>query len=255
MRDIMTENAIMQAQSWRAIQCGTELTEGLAGGTMWLGSKAQTLHRGGNMSKVLYIQASPGGRSSHSIAVADRFIEEYCKKNPRDEIITLNVFDASLPAFDGLRVQAKYSMMQGQKHSADEAAAWKEVEKVIKFFKAADKYVLAVPMWNFTIPYRLKQYFDIIIQPSYTFTSGKNGHEGLVKGKKAFVAYARGGEYTGAGPSCDHQKPYLELILGYIGITDITSVVAEPMLAEGPEVARRNEKKAMSQAVQLAKEF
>jgi len=207
------------------------------------------------MSKVLYIQASPRGKDSHSIAVADRFIEEYCRRNPKDEIITLNVFDADLPSFDGLKVQAKYAMMQGQKHSSDEAAAWKEVERVIEFFKTADKYVLAVPMWNFTIPYRLKQYFDIIVQPSYTFTSGENGHEGLLKGKKAFVAYARGGEYQEERASYDHQKPYLEMILGYIGITDVRSAVVEPTLAEGPEAASKKEKEAISRAVQLAQEF
>jgi FMN-dependent NADH-azoreductase len=207
------------------------------------------------MSKVLYIQASPRGKRSHSIAVADRFIEEYRKKNPKDEIITLNVFEAKLPTFDGFTVQAKYSIMHGQKHSADEAKAWKVVEGIIESFKSADKYVFAVPMWNFGIPYRLKQYVDIIAQPTYTFASTEKGYEGLVKGKKAFVAYARGGEYSGAGSGYDHQKSYLELVLGFVGITDVRSVVAEPMLAGGSEVARKKQDEAIASAVRAAETF
>ena len=206
------------------------------------------------MSRVLYIQASPRGKRSHSIAVADAFLEVYRKKNPKDEIVTLNLFDAELPTFDGFVIRAKYAIMHGQKHSAEEAAAWKAVEKIIETFKAADKYVLAVPMWNYSIPYRLKQYIDIIVQPSYTFTSTDKGDEGLLKGRKAFVAYASGGEYSGERAAYDHQKPYLQLILGYMGITDIASVAAGGMLA-GADVSARNQKAAIAVAVEAAERF
>jgi FMN-dependent NADH-azoreductase len=207
------------------------------------------------MSKVLYIQVSPRGKRSHSIIVTDKFIEEYRKKNPKDEIITMNVFEAQLPTFDGFTVQAKYSIMHGQKHSGEEAAAWKAVEKVIEAFKSADKYVFAVPMWNFGVPYRLKQYIDILVQPSYTFTVSDKGYEGLVKGKKAFVVYARGGDYP-AGPMAayDHQKPYLELILGFIGITDVKAVVVNSTLG-GPEIVKKSQDEAIISAVKAAGGF
>ena len=120
------------------------------------------------MSKLLYIQASPRTQRSHSIAVADAFIEAYKRKHSDDEIVTLNVFDASIPNFDGLAVQAKYTILHGKSHSEEELQAWKNVEKIIEQFTSADKYVIAVPMWNFSIPYRLKQYIDLVVQPSYT---------------------------------------------------------------------------------------
>jgi len=206
------------------------------------------------MSRLLYIQASPRGKRSHSIAVADAFIEAYCKAHPKDEVITLNIFSADLPAFDGLTIQGKYSIMHGQKHSQQEAEAWKAVEKTIELFKSADKYVFAVPMWNFAIPYRLKQYIDIIVQPTYTFSATDKGYEGLLKGKKAFIAYASGGEYSGPGAAYDHQKPYFELILGFMGITDIRRAVADSMLA-GDEVAKKKQQEAIAAAVEAAKTF
>jgi FMN-dependent NADH-azoreductase len=207
------------------------------------------------MSKVLYIQASPRGKRSHSIAVADRFLAEYKVSHPQDEVATLNVSEMVLPAFDGFVIQAKYTLMHGGKYTPQEAAAWKFVEDEIARFKSFDKYVFAVPMWNFGIPYRLKQYIDIIVQPTYTFAITPDGaYQGLVTGKRAFVAYARGGEYPAGMAAYDHQKPYMELILGFMGITDVRSVLVEPMLAD-PKIAQYRQDKALEAATTMAKSF
>ena len=142
------------------------------------------------MSKLLYIQCSPRIQRSHSIAVADAFVGSYEQKHADDEIVTLNLFEASIPNFDGLAVQAKYAILHGRQHSQEELDAWKNVERVIAQFTSADKYVLAVPMWNFSIPYRFKQYIDILVQPGYTFSySQDKGYEGLVIGKSLLAVY------------------------------------------------------------------
>jgi FMN-dependent NADH-azoreductase len=211
------------------------------------------------MGKLLYIQASPRVGRSHSIAVADAFVESYRENNPSDEIVTLDIFKADLVPFDGLTVQAKYTILHGQKHSQEELDAWKAVEATIEEFKSADKYVMAVPMWNFGIPYPLKHYIDIIIQPGYTFSyTPEEGYKGLVTGKPIFIVYARGGEYPPGSDyeAFDLQKKYLELILGfYMGFTDIRSIVVEPTVMGGPEVAKTKREAAIEKAKQMAKEF
>jgi FMN-dependent NADH-azoreductase len=192
------------------------------------------------------------------MAVADAFVKSYRENNPDDEIATIDVFKADLVSFDGLAVQAKYTILHGQKHSQEELDAWKAVETIIEEFTSANKYVMAVPMWNFGIPYRLKQYIDIIVQPGYTFSyTPEEGYKGLVTAKPIFIAYARGGEYP---PGTDYeafdlQKKYLELILGFMGFTDIRSIVVEPTLMGGPEVAKAKREAAIEQAKQMAKEF
>ncbi len=210
------------------------------------------------MSKLLYIQASPRGKRSHCIAVADAFIESYKQKHPEDEIVTLNVFEAPIPNFDGPAVQAKYTVMHGQSHSKEELQAWKKVEKIIEQFKTADKYVLAVPMWNFSIPYRLKQYIDILVQPGYTFSfSANEGYKGLVTGKPLLVVYARGGEYSAGSQAetFDLQKKYTELIFGFIGFRDIRSVIVEPTLQGGPDLAETKQQEAINKASEIANAF
>ena len=210
------------------------------------------------MSTLLYIQSSPRGQRSKSITVADAFVDTYKQKHPDDKIVTLNIFKEKLPAFDGLTVQAKYTILHGQKHSKEELQAWKKVEKIIEQFKSADKYVLAVPMWNFGIPYRLKQYIDILVQPGYTFSySPETGYKGLLTGKPLLAVYARGGEYPAGSPAeaFDMQTKYLQLILGFIGFTNIRSVIVEPTLQGSAEAIEARVQKAVDAARKIAEDF
>ena len=132
----------------------------------------------------------------------------------------------------------KYAVLHGEKHNESEINAWNPVEQLIDTFKNADKYLLSLPMWNFGIPYKLKHYLDILIQPGYTFSfSPDKGYNGLVTGKPVVLVYARGGAY-GSGTETeglDFQKKYMELALGFIGFTDIKSVVVEPTLMSAPD--------------------
>jgi FMN-dependent NADH-azoreductase len=168
------------------------------------------------------------------------------------------VFDASIPNFDGLAVQAKYTILHGKSHSKEESQAWKDVEKVIEQFTSADKYVLAVPMWNFSIPYRLKQYIDILIQPGYTFSYNEDtGYQGLVVGKPMLVVYSRGGEYAAGSEAevFDLQTKYIELIFKFIGFEDIRSVVVEPTLQSGPDVGTAKRQEAIGRIKEIAIDF
>jgi FMN-dependent NADH-azoreductase len=210
------------------------------------------------MSKMLYIKASPMKERSNSVAAADAFVEAYKKSHPNDQVKTIDLFTAIIPDFDFTAASGKYKVMRGKPHSPEEKQAWDKVVAVIAEFKDADKYVFAIPMWNFSIPYRLKQYIDVIVQPGQTFTVDSAGnYKGLVTGKPVFVAYASGGDYPLATPAeaYDLQKKYIQLILGYIGLTDIRSVVVAPTLAGGPEVAEQKRNAAIEKAKQMAGKF
>lgn len=210
------------------------------------------------MANLLYVQASPLLDISYSIRVANAFVDTYRAARPGDTVSTLNVCSADLPEFGDLTARAKYAIMHGKQYSGEQLAAWKTVEAVIADFKSAQRFVFAVPMWNFGIPYRLKQYIDILVQPTYTFSySAAEGYKGLVQGSKAFVAYARGGEYPEGTEyaAFDFQKRYLELILRFIGIADVQSVVVEPTLMSGPVAAQTKLDEAIVKARQIAKTF
>lgn len=210
------------------------------------------------MSKILYIKASPRAGFSYSVKVADAFLETYKSKNLKDEIMTLDIFKKDMPTFDGFTLQAKYAILNGKEHTKEEKNAWSAVENAVNEFKSADKYLFAIPMWNFGIPYRLKQYFDVIVQPGYTFSfSPQEGYKGLVTGKPVVCVYARGGEYAHGtqAEGLDLQKKYMDIILGFIGFKDVRSIIVEPTLAGGPQVAAKKQEEAINNARKIAEKF
>lgn len=210
------------------------------------------------MANLLYIKASPMGKLSYSIAVADAFVEAYRQSHPDDDVKTIDVFKKPLPAFDFEAASVKYKIMHNKQHSQQDRIVWEQIVSVIEQFKSADKYVMAVPMWNFSIPYRLKQYIDIIVQPGYTFTVRQDGsYEGLVKEKPVFIVYARGGEYLPGTvqETFDMQKKYLEVILNFMGLSNIRTIIVEPTLAAGIDIAKQKQTEAIEKARQIAKQF
>lgn len=198
------------------------------------------------MARLLYIESSPRKDRSASIAVARHFLDAYRAAHPDDTIETLDLWDTELPRFDAFTLDAKYAILNGQPHTPEQARAWQSVAHVANQFKAADKFVFSVPMWNFGVPYVLKHFIDVLVQPGLTFSfTPTEGYKGLVTGKPAVVVYARGGAYgpgTGA-EAYDKQSDYLQHVLGFIGVTDVKPIFVEPTLA-GPD--------AKDQAVAIA---
>jgi FMN-dependent NADH-azoreductase len=207
------------------------------------------------MSTVLYIKGSPRNDRSHSRAVARAFLAALRAARPEVQVEERNVFEMDLPSFDGLTIQGKYNIMHGRAFTPQEQDAWSSVEALIEDFKSADAYVFAVPMWNFSLPYRLKQYMDVVTQPGYAFTTGPEGYKGLLAGKKAFVCYSSGGMFPDDGnpvETWNFQSSYLRTWFSFIGITDVHEVACRGMLTDG---GAQSKERAVAMAEKIALEF
>ena len=112
---------------------------------------------------------------------------------------------------------------------------------------AADVIVIGAPMYNFSIPSQLKAWIDRVSVAGRTFKYGSNGPEGLLKGKKVFVASARGGVHSAGSPSAamDHQESYLLATLSFLGMNEVTVIRAEGLaLGDAPKAAAIAQAKA-----------
>jgi FMN-dependent NADH-azoreductase len=191
------------------------------------------------MPKLLYIEASPRKSRSKSIEVAQVFLSELQKRQPSLQTDKLDLWATELPPFNGHTLESKYAIINGQAFTPEQATAWRAVEAVADRFKAADWYLFSLPMWNFGLPYVLKHYIDLLVQPGLTFTfKPDEGYKGLVTGNKAAMVFARGGAYSpGTGAEeYDLQSKALSGILGFIGITDQTSIFVEPTIGAPADV-------------------
>lgn len=209
------------------------------------------------MANVLHIVASPRSES-YSTRLAEAFVETYRQDRPEDRIETLDVFRDDIPPFYAPAAKAKYAVAAGQAPRDEAEKAWQPVVEAINHFKRFDKYVVSSPMWNFGIPYRLKQYIDVIVQPSLTFGySPEKGYTGLVTGRPMMLLLARGGVYRSGNPleTYDFQESYLRTIFGFIGFSDIRAVMIQGTLQNRPEQVEADLRTAIAAAQDAAHEF
>ncbi|TCV99844.1 FMN-dependent NADH-azoreductase [Biostraticola tofi] len=183
------------------------------------------------MSKILILKSSILATFSQSNQLADYFADQWQAAHAGDQITVRDLAEQPVPVLDGELVgalrPADATLTPRQQEALDLS------DELIAELQAHDVIVFAIPMYNFSIPTQLKNYFDLIARAGVTFRYSEQGPEGLVLNKRALVLTSRGGIHKDT-PS-DLIAPYLKLFLGFLGITDVSFVYAEG-IAYGPEV-------------------
>jgi FMN-dependent NADH-azoreductase len=104
-------------------------------------------------------------------------------------------------------------------------------QSLINRFQQADRIILGTPMWNFSVPYKLKQLIDLVAQRNYLFTYNGKEYGPELQVQKAIVVYTRGSRFiedSQIPPSkFDHQATYVEFWLKLIGTQDVRSVIVD----------------------------
>jgi FMN-dependent NADH-azoreductase len=167
--------------------------------------------------------------------VARNAIASWRESDPTITVDTLDVWSTALPEFDGAAMEAKYAGLSGEPLTAEQATVWGQIGALAARFSAADVLIIAAPLWNFSIPYKLKHLIDVVTQKDVLFTFDERGFKGLLVDRKALLICARGLDYSASAltPAAiyDFQKPYLEVWLRFIGIETIATIVVEKTLA------------------------
>jgi FMN-dependent NADH-azoreductase len=190
------------------------------------------------MSNLLLITSSLFGDQSKSGQIAGEFIDAWRRAHPGTAVVERELTPASMPH---LSLDALGALMAPvEQRSAEQTASVAFGDRLIAELEAADTIVLAVPMYNFSIPSTLKAWIDHVARGGRTFRYTAAGPEGLLKGKRVFVVTGRGGFYSGDSPAkvLDFQEPYLRGILGFLGLDDVTFIHVEG-LKVSPEAAEQ----------------
>ena len=209
------------------------------------------------MKKLLHIIATPRKEESRTLQVTEAFLKVFIEKHADWVVEELDLYKEQLPSLSQKSIDGKYLLLGGKDLSGELKEIWQEIIACIERFKSADAYMISAPMWNFSIPYLLKHYIDVIVQPKYLFRYTEKGVEGLIKNKKMVIITSRGGDYSLDSPAhnLDFQEPYLRAIFGLVGITQISFVAAEPMDALGPEIQAKKIEEAKIIVRKIADSF
>ena len=182
------------------------------------------------MPKLLHLACSPRS-DSESAAGAHVFLDRFREVRPDWEIDAMNLWREPLPEFEGYLLEAKYARIGGKSFTNSQQDAFAVAERLALRLSLADRVLISTPMWNFSIPYKLKQWLDVIIQPGLTFRFDPAlGYLPLLKDRPTVVIIASGSDFiTSMNRSrIDMATPYLREALRFIGICDVRFVPIGP---------------------------
>ncbi len=199
--------------------------------------------------KLLHLIAAPRGEQSRTLQISTEFLKNLKSQHADLEVEELDLFQEELPQFNAHSANAMYASLRGETPANIVEANWDRIIAYSKNFLTYDLYLISSPMWNFTVPYKLKHFIDIILQPGIMFQYTETGVDGLNKNKKMFCITSRGNDYREGGPmeKFEFLEPYLRSIFGLTGIYDVTFINANGMDFP-PEISNPNLAKAIEDA-------
>jgi len=178
------------------------------------------------MKTILHLISSPRQEGSFSIKLGRAVVAQLQEKHPDSIVKEVNLIQENYPHLDAPHLQSFYTPKEALT-SADQEAIRYSDQALLQLFEA-DFIVIGAPLYNFSIHSALKAWIDHIARAGITFRYTANGPEGLVTGKKVYIAMSAGGVYSeGPYQPYDFVTPYLKAVLGFMGMTDITVFRAE----------------------------
>ena len=156
---------------------------------------------------VLTIRTSPKNNSISS-SIVESILDGLAKTTSNFNIKNEDL--SSVPFIDENHISGTYS---------------KESDDFIRKLEWADTIVIGFPIWNFSIPAKLKAYCDLVARAGTTFKYTENGPVGLLENKKAYLAVSSGG--TKVGSEIDYATTWMVHFLGFIGIHDVEIIAAD----------------------------
>lgn len=208
------------------------------------------------MAKILYITANVKTvNDSFSLSVGQKFIQEYKRLNPNDEIEELDLFKTEIPFLDQAILGSVFGTVKYDELYEEHQRKFQLMTANLDQFIHADKYVFATPLWNLGVPPVLKAYFDNISIAGKTFKFTKEGPQGLLLEKKALCIQSSGGNYhTGISQGEEHGFSYIKTILAFFGVKDVQAIFIEGVTKSSNDT-NKIKKNAIKEAKIIASNF
>lgn len=173
------------------------------------------------MKKILHIKSSPNALNSVTNKLGTAIIENIRHYYNEVQVEELDIVAVQFPHITHEIIEA--FRMPDLMKSSEQKALTEMSGKAISQIDQSDVVVISVPMHNYSIPSALKAYLDHIIRPGLTFGLTTKGPVGRFTGKKAYIAFSSGWDFTTVAlKDNDYCIPYLKSVLKLIGIIDIT---------------------------------
>ncbi|MGV2644208.1 FMN-dependent NADH-azoreductase, partial [Clostridium perfringens] len=136
----------------------------------------------------------------------------------------------SIPAIDHMILELWSKQGREEPLNEEEQQITDRMSAILQQFKAARKYVIVMPMHNFNIPSKLKDYIDNILIARETFQYTQNRSEGLQPDARSLlVTQASDAIYTYHDwyTEVEYSHKYLKSMFYFMGIIDFQIIRAQ----------------------------
>ena len=189
--------------------------------------------------KTLIINAHPDPHAAE--AATNRMVQHLVARLPAGSTEIVNLAETDIQPLDKDMLDAiVHAVFQRQQPDSGQRALLARSGEVIAKVTSAPRLVIAYPMYNFSIPARLKDWLDNLVVAGETFRFGENGApQGLMGAPKVLLLQASSIVYS-AGPMAqmDFASSYLKSLLGgFLGFASVDTVRAEGTSGDNREAA------------------
>lgn len=175
---------------------------------------------------LLEVQSSVRLEKSVSRALSHDFIQAWQTSHPQAQHQQRDV--GSHPPAHPTELWTTANYTSPEDRSPAMTATLENSEQLIEELLWADRLLLGVPMYNFSVPSTFKAYLDNVVRVNRTFAFDSINHTfaGLATGKKALVIMPSAGNFALDTPlgNLNFCETYVRSILGFIGMEDIIVV-------------------------------
>lgn len=185
------------------------------------------------MATLLRIDSSSRLQNSHSRALGDQVEAGWRDAFPDGSVLYRDVARTPIEAISQETITGFFTPLDEMTPDLHQATALSD--RLIGEVQAADTLLLTVPIYNFSVPAALKAWIDQIVRIGKTFAYDGAQFQGLAEPNSAIVCAAYGApgyEAGGAFRAANFLEPYLEFLLGFLGISDIRFITLQATTAD-----------------------
>lgn len=148
--------------------------------------------------KTLLINAHPNPTApSYSQELQNHFVQQWQALNPNETLTVINLYQQEIPQLNEQVLTLFAKQAQQQPLTETEQATATRMADILAQFKAHKRIVIVMPLHNFNIPSKLKDYMDNILIARQTFRYTSGGSEGLMTdNRKVLLLQSSGSIYT-----------------------------------------------------------
>ena len=141
------------------------------------------------------------------------------------------------------------SLTPNESRSPEDRAVLAQSEALMNEAAAADLLLIAVPIYNFSIPAALKSWIDLVCRDNVDGARARN-LTGKSINKQALIILTS--NYTLANADDDFATPYLKFIMKFIGIDSVTFIDATGLANDQPGILARAKEAVKGHCMDIA---